>query len=73
MQKETTTLNLTKEEKLSLENNLLKEQNLNLQVQSLHQQRQEIIKEFCERVSQKPANIINWNLETGIVEFKNEE
>lgn len=62
---------LTKEEKLELENSLLKEQNLGLQIQGLQSDRQKVVSEFCKRVNQKPEDIIRWDLNSGIVEFKN--
>ncbi len=68
---QTTTLHLTKEEKLELENGLLKEQNLGLQIQGLQSDRQKVVSEFCKRVNQKPEDIISWDLNSGIVEFKN--
>lgn len=66
-------LHLTKEEKLELENSLLKEQNLTLQIQGIQTERQKVVGEFCKRVNQKPEDIIRWDLNSGIVEFKNDK
>lgn len=70
---QTTTLHLTKEEKLELENSLLKEQNLSFQVQSLQNERQKLVNDFCKRVNQQPEDILRWDLNAGIVEFKNDK
>lgn len=67
------TFHLTKEEKLELENSLLKEQNLSYQIQSLQTERQKLVNDFCKRVNQKPDDILRWDLNAGIVEFKSEE
>jgi len=64
---------LTKEEKLELENSLLKEQNLSFQIQGLQAERQRLIDQFCKRVGQNAADIVNWNLQIGTVEFKKQK
>lgn len=71
--KKSTIFHLTKEEKLELENSLLKEQNLSLQIQGLQIERQKTVGEFCKRVNKEPDNILRWDLNAGIVEFKDEK
>ncbi len=72
-EKKQSNYHLTKEEKLELENSLLKEQNLSFQIQSLQNERQKLINDFCKRVDQQPEDILRWDLNAGIVEFKNDK
>lgn len=60
----------SKEEKLTIENNVLKENNLTLQVQMLQNERQGLITEFVKRNSKKTEDVVNINVQEGSVEFK---
>ena len=62
-----------KEEKLTLENNVLKENNLVLQIQNLQKEREGMIAGFCGRNSRKREELVNVNVQEGWVEFKDEE
>ena len=72
-EKKQSIFHLTKEEKLELENSLLKEQNLSFQVQSLQNERQKLVNDFCKRVDQQPEDILRWDLNAGIAEFKSDK
>jgi hypothetical protein len=66
-------LNFSNEEKLSLQNNVLREQNLGLQITQLQNERQNFINDFCKKVSRKPEDILTVDVNSGFIEFKEEE
>ena len=66
-------LYFNKEEKLTLENNVLKENNLVLQVQSLQKEREGMIAAFCARNSHNREDLVNVNVQEGWCEFKDDE
>lgn len=66
-------LHFSKEEQLILENNILKEQNLSMQIQSLQNERQTFINDYCKRNSRDPKTIKGVDAGTGIIEFTDEE
>ena len=63
----------SKEEKLTIENNVLKENNLSLQIRSLQNERQGLVKAFCDKNSKKTDDVVGVNIEEGSVEFKEEK
>lgn len=59
----------SKEEKLTLENNVLKENNLQMQMTILQGERQNLITDFCRRNSKSAEEVTGVNLQEGSVEF----
>ena len=64
---------LSKEEKLEIENHQLKMQMLKQQYENQQSSLNLVVKNFCTRVSQKVENLTNLNVENGFVDFKDEE
>lgn len=60
---------LTKEEKLTLENNVLKENNLQMQINLLQNERQGFIRAYCDKNSLLAEEITNVNIQDGYIEF----
>lgn len=66
-------LQLSKEERLELENGHLKTQLLEQQLQGLEQKKNDLLKSFCERNSQKPEDLEGVDLQSGLANFKEPE
>jgi hypothetical protein len=60
---------LNKEEKLTIENNVLKENNFQLQIELLQNERQNLIKTFCDKNHRSIEEIEKINIQEGYIEF----